>query len=48
MGAGGIGMNLESSMGTLAWPQVSLILLVVLGTVVASEYVSARVRAAVS
>jgi phosphonate transport system permease protein len=48
VGAGGIGMNLESSMGTLAWPQVSLILLVVLGTVVASEYVSARVRAAVS
>jgi phosphonate transport system permease protein len=48
VGAGGIGMNLESSMSTLAWPQVLLILLVILATVVLSEYVSARVRAAVS
>lgn len=48
VGAGGIGMNLESSMSTLAWNQVMLILLVVLGTVVISEYVSARVRQAVS
>ena len=48
VGAGGIGMNLESSMSTLAWPQVTLILLVILATVVVSEYVSARVRAAVS
>ncbi len=48
VGAGGIGMNLESSMSTLAWNQVMLILLVVLGTVVISEYVSARVRKAVS
>ncbi|MGE0418494.1 MAG: phosphonate ABC transporter, permease protein PhnE [Acetobacteraceae bacterium] len=48
VGAGGIGMNLESSMSTLAWPQVTLILLVILGTVVVSEYVSARVRKAVS
>ncbi len=48
VGAGGIGMNLESSMSTLAWNQVLLILLVVLGTVVISEYVSALVRRAVS
>jgi phosphonate transport system permease protein len=48
VGAGGIGMNLESSMATLAWNQVMLILLVILGTVVISEYVSARVRKAVS
>ena len=48
VGAGGIGMNLESSMSTLAWNQVALILLVILGTVVISEYVSARVRKAVS
>jgi phosphonate transport system permease protein len=48
VGAGGIGMNLESSMSTLAWNQVTLILLVILGTVVVSEYVSARVRQAVS
>jgi len=48
VGAGGIGVNLESSMSTLAWNQVTLILLVILGTVVISEYVSARVRQAVS
>src|SRR5215211_1404249 len=36
VGAGGIGMNLESSMSTLAWPQVTLILLVILATVVLS------------
>jgi len=48
VGAGGIGMNLESSMSNLAWNQVALILLVILGTVVISEYVSARVRKAVS
>jgi phosphonate transport system permease protein len=48
VGAGGIGMNLESSMSTLAWNQVMLILLVILGTVVVSEYISARVRQAVS
>ena len=48
VGAGGIGMNLESSMSTLSWNQVTLILLVILGTVVVSEYVSARVRQAVS
>jgi phosphonate transport system permease protein len=48
VGAGGIGMNLESAMSTLAWPRVTLILLVILGTVVLSESVSARVRKAVS
>lgn len=48
VGAGGIGMNLESSMSTLSWNQVTLILLVILGTVVVSEYISARVRRAVS
>ena len=47
VGAGGIGMNLESSMNTLAWPQVTLILLVILATVVVSEWVSARVRHAI-
>lgn len=47
VGAGGIGLNLESSLSTLAWPQVSLILLAILGTVVASEWVSAKVRHAI-
>lgn len=47
VGAGGIGMQLEASLNTLAWPQVSLILLVIFATVVASEWVSARVRHAI-
>ncbi|PTD95325.1 phosphonate ABC transporter, permease protein PhnE [Pseudothauera lacus] len=44
VGAGGIGLALESSLNVLAWPQVSLILLVILVTVLLSEWVSARVR----
>jgi phosphonate transport system permease protein len=47
VGAGGIGMQLEASLNTLAWPQVSLILLVIFATVAASEWVSARVRHAI-
>ncbi len=47
VGAGGIGLNLESSLATLAWPQVSLILLAILATVVVSEWVSARIRHAI-
>lgn len=47
VGAGGIGNNLEASMNTLAWPQVTLILLVILGTVLVSEWVSAKVRHAI-
>ncbi|HQS48653.1 MAG TPA: phosphonate ABC transporter, permease protein PhnE [Xanthobacteraceae bacterium] len=47
VGAGGIGLNLESSLNTLAWPQVTLILLLILATVVASEWVSAKVRHAI-
>ena len=44
VGAGGIGLQLEASVATLAWPQVSVILLVILATVLVSEWVSARVR----
>jgi phosphonate transport system permease protein len=44
VGAGGLGLALESSLNTLAWPQVSLILLLILGTVVISEWVTAKVR----
>jgi len=47
VGAGGIGVQLQSSLNLLAWPQVTLILLVILGTVVVSEWVSARVRHAI-
>ena len=47
VGAGGIGLNLEASLNVLAWPQVTLILLVILATVVLSEWVSAKVRHAI-
>lgn len=47
VGAGGIGLQLKSSMDTLAWPQVSVILLVILLAVVISEWVSAKVRGAI-
>lgn len=47
VGAGGLGLALESSLNTLAWPQVSVILLMILATVVVSEWVTARVRKAI-
>jgi phosphonate transport system permease protein len=47
VGAGGIGLQLQSSLNVLAWPQVSLILLVILLAVVIGEWVSAKVRGAI-
>lgn len=47
VGAGGIGLQLSSSLNVLAWPQVSLILLVILVAVVISEWISAKVRGAI-
>lgn len=47
VGAGGLGMQLQASLNVLAWPQVLLICLVILGTVVVSEWVSSRVRLAI-
>ena len=47
VGAGGIGLELNGSINTLAWTQVSMILLVILLTVVVSEWVSAKVRGAI-
>lgn len=44
VGAGGIGLQLQASLNVLAWPQVSLILIVILAAVVISEWVSAKVR----
>ncbi|AMY71027.1 phosphonate ABC transporter, permease protein PhnE [Frigidibacter mobilis] len=46
VGAGGLGLKLQSSLNTLAWPQVTMILLVILATVILSEWVSAKVRGA--
>lgn len=47
VGAGGIGLQLNGSINTLAWTQVSMILLVILATVIVSEWISARVRHAI-
>ncbi len=47
VGAGGIGLQLDSSISILAWTQVSLILLTILATVIVSEWVSAQIRHAI-
>ena len=44
VGAGGIGLKLNASMAVLAWDQVTVILLLILGAVIASEWVAAWVR----
>jgi phosphonate transport system permease protein len=47
VGAGGIGLPLNAAITTLSWTRVSLILLVIIATVVVSEWVSAKVRHAI-
>jgi len=47
VGAGGIGLPLNSAITTLAWTKVSLILLVIIASVVFSEWISAKVRQAI-
>jgi phosphonate transport system permease protein len=47
VGAGGIGLELNAAITQLYWTQVSLILLVIIGTVVLGEWVSAKVRHAI-
>ncbi|AMD02665.1 PhnE/PtxC family ABC transporter permease [Halomonas chromatireducens] len=47
VGAGGIGLQLNSAINSLAWNQVSVIFLMIFVTVLASEWVSARVRHAI-
>lgn len=44
VGAGGIGVKLEAALGTIAWPKVTTILLVIFVTVLVSEWVTAQVR----
>jgi phosphonate transport system permease protein len=44
VGAGGLGLALESSLNVLAWPQVTVILLMILATVIVSEWIAARIR----
>ena len=47
VGAGGIGLQLSSSIDTVTWTQVSVILIVILIAVIFSEWVSAKVRHAI-
>jgi phosphonate transport system permease protein len=47
VGAGGIGLQLNASLNVLAWPQVTLILLLILLAVIFSEWISAKVRHAI-
>jgi phosphonate transport system permease protein len=44
VGAGGIGLQLQASISIVAWQQVSVILLLILGTVVFSEWISMKAR----
>jgi len=48
VGAGGIGIQLYSSINQFAWREVSIMLLAILGVVVLSEYISAAVRAKIT
>jgi phosphonate transport system permease protein len=47
VGAGGIGLQLQASVNVLAWNQVTKIFILIFATVLASEWVSARIRHAV-
>lgn len=47
VGAGGIGLYLQSSLNTLAWPQVTVILIMILVAVLISEWLSSKVRLAI-
>jgi phosphonate transport system permease protein len=47
VGAGGIGLQLDASLATLAWPQVTMILIVILCAVLLSEWLSAKLRHAI-
>jgi phosphonate transport system permease protein len=44
VGAGGLGVKLESALSTLAWPKVTMLLIVILATVAVSEWITATVR----
>lgn len=46
VGAGGIGLQLNAAINTLAWDRVSIIFVLIFATVLVSEYISAKVRKA--
>ncbi|MBU2961285.1 phosphonate ABC transporter, permease protein PhnE [Citreicella sp. C3M06] len=47
VGAGGLGLKMNASLAVLAWDQITVILLLILGTVVLSEALSAKLRKAI-
>ncbi|WP_148254105.1 phosphonate ABC transporter, permease protein PhnE [Aidingimonas lacisalsi] len=47
VGAGGIGLELNASINTLAWDRVAVIFVLIFATVMVSEWVSAKVRHAI-
>lgn len=44
VGAGGIGLKLNAALNTLAWPKVTMILVVIFATVIVSEWITMKVR----
>jgi len=46
VGAGGIGLQLNAAINSLAWDRVSIIFILIFATVIVSEYISAKVRKA--
>lgn len=46
VGAGGIGLQLNGAINTLAWDKVSVIFILIFATVLVSEWISAKVRKA--
>ncbi|MEQ8409414.1 MAG: phosphonate ABC transporter, permease protein PhnE [Gammaproteobacteria bacterium] len=47
VGAGGIGLQMNAAINNLAWGQVATVFVLIFATVILSEWVSAKVRAAV-
>jgi phosphonate transport system permease protein len=47
VGAGGIGIQLNASINALQWSQVTIIFMMIIALVIAAEWVSAKVRAAI-
>ncbi|NLA51351.1 MAG: phosphonate ABC transporter, permease protein PhnE [Alcaligenaceae bacterium] len=44
VGAGGMGLKLNAALNTLAWPKVTMILIVIFMTVIVSEWITMKVR----
>ncbi|WP_432786623.1 Phosphate-import permease protein PhnE [Oligella sp. MSHR50489EDL] len=44
VGAGGMGLKLNAALNTLAWPKVTMILIVIFATVIVSEWITMKLR----